>query len=513
MTTELQRDQGNGLPGGGRWDRPATAGTRETPAGPRSRAAGSHARRRRRQLLASHPAWPIVALLVGYPLWWALGIADYMFLLFAIPMAARLYVWQGQSRRQLRLPPGFSIWLLFLLCMLAGAVTLSLTAPGTIASPVGNRIVAFSDRGASYLAVTVLLLFAGNLTELELPRRRLAWLLGLVGIYAVIGGFGGILLPHFTFTSPLALVMPKGLSSNTLVQSMIHPGFAQVQGVLGVQEGRPKAPFDYTDAWGNSLTILLPWLLVAWSNTRQRRRWAMVVVAVALVPVVYSLDRGAWLGVGFAAVYIAVRLAARGKLAMLGMVCSGMALAGIIIVASPLHSVISGRLSSTNNSNSIRTSLSILAARDAASSPLIGYGDERKQQGSPASIAVGPTADCITCGQAGVGSTGQLWLLLVSDGFVGTVLYLGFFAFGIWRYRRDRTPYGLAGVLVLLLSFVYMFTYEALTAPLAFTMLAYALLWRNDIQLHSPDPDAARLNPAARPDRVRQRDKISRTLT
>jgi hypothetical protein len=70
-------------------------------------------------------------------------------------------------------------------------------------------------------------------------------------------------------------------------------------------------------------------------------------------------------------------------------------------------------------------------------------------------------------------------MLLICDGFLGTVLYLGFFAYGCWRYRRDTTPYGVAGVLVLLLSFVFMFSYNATGAPLGFTMLAYALLWRN----------------------------------
>jgi hypothetical protein len=34
---------------------------------------------------------------------------------------------------------------------------------------------------------------------------------------------------------------------------------------------------------------------------------------------------------------------------------------------------------------------------------------------------------------------------------------------------------------VLIAMFVCMFTYVAVGAPLAFTMLAYALLWRNDM--------------------------------
>jgi len=71
-------------------------------------------------------------------------------------------------------------------------------------------------------------------------------------------------------------------------------------------------------------------------------------------------------------------------------------------------------------------------------------------------------------------------LLLICDGFLGTALYLGSFGYGCWRYRRDTTPYGLAGVLVLLLTFVFMVAYNAVGAPLGFTMLAYALLWRNE---------------------------------
>jgi hypothetical protein len=43
----------------------------------------------------------------------------------------------------------------------------------------------------------------------------------------------------------------------------------------------------------------------------------------------------------------------------------------------------------------------------------------------------------------------------------------------------------MAGVLVILLSFFYMFAYVSVTAPLEFTMLAVALLWRNDQWLRS----------------------------
>src|SRR5262249_43263914 len=79
-----------------------------------------------------------------------------------------------------------------------------------------------------------------------------------------------------------------------------------------------------------------------------------------------------------------------------------------------------------------------------------------------------------------VGSTGQLWLLLVCDGIVGAALYVSFFGYGLWRYRHDYSPFGIAGSLALLLSFWYLFAYDATGAPLGVTMLAYAVLWKND---------------------------------
>ena len=33
----------------------------------------------------------------------------------------------------------------------------------------------------------------------------------------------------------------------------------------------------------------------------------------------------------------------------------------------------------------------------------------------------------------------------------------------------------------MILSLVYLFSYDALSAPLGFTMLSYALLWRNEL--------------------------------
>ncbi len=431
--------------------------------------------------LARHPAWPVTALLAGYPLWWALGLGDYIWILLAIPMAARLYAWSAAGNRKIRVPPGFGLWLLFMVVVVIGAAALSAKAPGTLTSPVSNRVISYGVRFVGYLGDTVLLLFVGNLTERELPRARLAWLLGLVALYTIAGGLLGALFSHLHFTSPLAAIVPNRLQAgNQILQAQLHPAFAQLQSVLG-SSGRPDAPFAYTNIWGNCVALLLPWLIARWwfHGTRRQRLIALAGSVIAVVPIIYSLDRGLWLGLIFALVYIAVRLAATGRLAVLGGLIAALAIAGILIGATPLQSMITSRLAN-GASDSRRGSLSVTSVQDALASPIIGFGDTRHQQGSVQSVSVGRSAKCPTCGNGTIGGNGQLWLLFVANGFVGAALYLGFFAYGVARFWRDRSPYGLAGVLVLLLMFIFMISYTATGSPLGSLMLSYAMLWKND---------------------------------
>jgi hypothetical protein len=475
----------------------ALGATASVEAGSADPAPGRGLRGERVGWLASHPAWPISAILIGYPIWWALGVADFIWIIMAIPMLSRMAAWRRYGRR-VRAPGGFALWMLFIVCVLVGAFALTLVAPGTVPSPVSHRILSFGNRTLTYLGVTVVLLYACNLTEHELPRRKLAYMLGVMAIYTTIGGLAGMAASHFSFKSPFLLLLPHSVQANPFIQASMHPGLAQIQNVIGSAKGRPKAPFDYTDMWGEVLVSTVPFLLAAWwlGGTRRQRRIAAATTVIALAPLLYSLDRGAWIGAAIAVLYLAARLAARGKLAMIGALLAGLVLAAFLLLATPVHTIITDRIHN-GESNSIRSDLTQLSIRDALASPVVGYGDTRQQRGSPSSIAIGPSLACPACGQQAVGSNGQLWLLLVCNGFVGTAFYLGFFAYGIWRFRRDRSAYGLAGVLMLILSFLFMFTYTAIPAPLGLSMLVYALLWKNDQAAESSaalgiaDPDVA----------------------
>lgn len=447
----------------------------------------------RRSWFARDPSWPIVVTLVGWPFWWYLGIVEnHIFLLMAIPMLVRMNRWSRREGRQIKLPPGFGLWMLFMIVSAAGIFTLTLVAPETIKSSSGTTIFSFLSRFLDYGGAFVFLVYAGNLTERELPRRRLAWLLGLVGLYCVAGGFLGIVDPHFQLTSPLTHLLPSKLQG----LAAVNPGSAQNMATLGYTVGRVKAPFAYTNVWGNALAITLPWLVVAWRNygTRAQGRFVDVVLLLTIIPTIISLDRGLWIGIAAALLYLGVRFAAMGRFALIGALIGTVAVVGVLVVASPIGTLISQR-EANGKSNQVRSSTSSIAIKDGLTSPIIGYGDSRRMEGGTNSITTGRSSGCAKCGNSEVGTSGQGQLLMVTSGVVGLITYCSFWLFGIWRYRRDRSPYGLCGVLVLVLSFVFFPVYTATGPPVGFMMLAYAILWKNDREMRNhPKPEPTEMS-------------------
>jgi len=115
----------------------------------------------------------------------------------------------------------------------------------------------------------------------------------------------------------------------------------------------------------------------------------------------------------------------------------------------------------------------------AAHSPIIGYGNTRNAHGNHRSITTGKTEWCRECAHPPLGSDGQLWLLLISQGFTGAALYVAFYLGAIRRHWRDRTPIGQAGVLVMILALFYMLIYDGLVTALIMYLISFALLWRN----------------------------------
>jgi hypothetical protein len=149
--------------------------------------------------------------------------------------------------------------------------------------------------------------------------------------------------------------------------------------------------------------------------------------------------------------------------------------------------VVNARLDN-GKSNGVRSFLIDRAMAGFADSPVIGYGGTRTTIGGRQSITVGESPDCERCGNFTVGGNGQLWQLMYSHGAAGTIGYLGFFGYGLWRFRRDRSPVGIAGSAAIVTSYSAMLWYNSLVTPLAFMFMAYALLWRNQIEGTTREP-------------------------
>ena len=429
------------------------------------------------------PAWPVTVLLAAYPLWWALGLGVLIFPMLAVAMLVLLFRCRVAGR-PVRLPPGFAWWLLFLAAVVISIAAIGVDPPGTVPEHGSARLVAVLYKLAMYLALTVLLVYAGNLTAAELPRRKLITLLGWLFVVTVAGGLLGMVAGKFEFTSPVEWLLPPDVRNKGFVQSLVHPYAAQIMDLVGGAKPRPAAPWGYTNTWGNNFCLLAGWLVVAAFTGRTRLRtkvFAVGCLLVSVAPAVTSLNRGLWIGLGLMIGYAALRYILMGKvwiLLALAVAAGGLAVA---LVASPLGDTVTARLDN-GKSNGVRSFLMDRAIDGFVASPMIGYGGTRNTIGGRNSITIGESAGCERCGNFTVGGNGQLWQLMFSHGAVGTVGYLGFFAYGLWRFRRDRTPAGIAGSTALVSSFAAMLWYNSLVTPLAFMFLAYALLWRNELE-------------------------------
>ncbi len=437
-------------------------------------AAGPAARPVPPRVPALPAGWPLVVLLAGFPVFWALGLPNLAAPLMAVPMLLTL-----MRRRPWKLPRGFVLWVLFLLWSVVAVSMLGVNPPGTLADSLPSRLLGYGMREVSYVAVTIAFLYVGNLTEEELPQRRVVRLLGWLFIWTVAGGVLGMLAPNFQFTSPFELLLPDGIRYNTFVQRLVHPTAAQVQELLGGQTPRPAAPFGYTNTWGYHVTVLGAWFVVGWFVGRRSgaRLFAGAVLVVGTVVLIYSLNRAAWVGAIVLALLVVARLAIsqRRLLPMMALLLVA-AVGTMAIVATPLQDVITGRISE-GKSNSVRAFTTEKALELSVRSPIIGYGSTRNAQGSASSIAVGKSADCPQCGNISIGINGYFFMLLMSTGWVGLLLFLAFGVSQLWRVRKETSPLVTTGIAVVVTTGLYGFVYDISTWMLV-PAISLAVLWR-----------------------------------
>ncbi|MET0837171.1 MAG: hypothetical protein ABWY19_00195 [Marmoricola sp.] len=430
-------------------------------------------RARRLRNLPAH--WPLSFTLLGFPLWWAMGLRT------VIPMAMTfVMIDQLLRKRRLVLPAGFTLWVLFLAWLLLGVFVLFADAPG--AAPVGgpSTLLVFSYRVAWYLTATVALVWITNLRESELPTTWLYQLLGYMFVVTTVGGLVGVLVPHLEFTSPLEMVLPRGLRSNGLVEAIAHPAVADIQNVLGRPEARPKAPFPFANSWGSNFSMYLPFFLVAWFRygPRWQRYAAPVVLVLAAIPVVYSLNRGLWASLALGVVGLVLLQIRKGRVAPVAITAGLLVVVTIGFFLSPLGTVFQERLDNQHSNERRSELLSRTVSSVVDGSPVVGFGSTRDVEGSFASIAGGATPDCDACGVPPMGTQGHLWGVMFSQGLVGAGFFLAFFALALARCWRCRTTTETLCTFVLAFLALQLLVYDTLGMPLVTVMLAIGAVAR-----------------------------------
>lgn len=411
--------------------------------------------------------------MLGFPIWWALGLSEFILIFAAIPMG-----WELIRRRGVRAPRGFGIWLLFLLVFLASGFGLTLDAP--FASGAGSPIsYAFSLSWC--VAAAIVLLYIGNLSEAELPTERVSRLLAWIFVFASIGAMVGLLAPTFNFTSFAEIVLPRGLTSNDFFVRLTHPAVADIQSVLGFEQARPRAPFAYANGWGANLSLTLPFFLNSWCrrNSGWRRYLAPVILIAAATGTVYSLNRGLWGVLVFGAVFAGVQYVRRVGSRAIPAVVGAVLVAAAIASVSPLSAIVGERLDNPH-SNEVRGNLAGTSVESMLKgSPFIGFGASRAVEGSFSSIALGPTADCPRCGLTPpLGTQGQVWAVLFDHGLLGALLFFAFFFVVLRQYVRSKEPIAVIGVAVILFAMFESLVYDIGSHSLFFIFMAIALMWR-----------------------------------
>jgi hypothetical protein len=429
--------------------------------------------------------WPLAVLFVGFPIWWILGLGGIIPLVLVLPMAVQLW-----RTRQVVVPNGFGWWVLFLAWVLIGAATLWTDAPGAVPGGGGlSRLAVYGYRVCWYAACTIVLLWVANASRRALPFAKVASLIGWLFVFTVIGGLLGVFASTVELTSVLELLLPRGLSSNGFVHSLVHPGLADVQTILGRPQARPKAPFAFANSWGSNFSLTLPFFLIGW--WRYGRPWQRLAVPVVLllgaIPVVYSLNRGLWFSLLLGAAFLVVLQVSRGKVIALFLVLLALTVSTLVLVASPLGTLVTERFEHQHSNERRGDLLTQTVVSTLTGSPVIGFGNTRDVQGSFASIAGASTPDCSACGVPPLGTQGHLWLVIFAQGLVGACFFLMFFISSFFRSWRCRSePEAVATCLLLFLG-LQLFIYDTLGMPLFLVMIALGLGWRE----HSTVPGSS----------------------
>ncbi len=407
----------------------------------------------------SLPAWPILTLLWGFPVFWALGATVISGVLLTVVMLSFL-----AHSRAVRFVPGVYAFTAFVVWVIPCAIMIDSS----------TRMLGLIYR-FSILAIVgtafVYTISAGSV----LSRRRIVNGLTLVWFVAIAGGLLGMAFPEVRLSTPVGLLLPDSLTSNDYVHDLFFPPFAEIQRPWGSPQTfvRPSAPFPYANSWGVAIVLLTPVAVACFLMSRSLFLRITIVggLAAMIAPAMATGNRGMFAGLILAAVYVVVRLAARNRAApVLAIAVLGVVGAGVLVGNGLLDQIATRQ--HYGDSSGTRFSLYEETFRRTLESPLLGYGAPRP---SPAH-------------EVSLGTQGYVWMLMFSFGFVGLALFVTF----LWgtTLRTMRAPGDVDLVLhsVLVVASAIIVVYGLDIMQFLTIMLVAAMLLRRRYGLDDTEP-------------------------
>ena len=181
----------------------------------------------------------------------------------------------------------------------------------------------------------------------------------------------------------------------------------------------------------------------------------------AVVPVVFSLNRGLWLSLGVGIMYAAVRLSANRDFRLVRGIVGATVCIVVLLVATPLGGLATSRFSHQTGDTG-RLQRDQAATEQVLAHPVLGYG--------------APTQNTVA-GQSSIGTESEVFLLVYSHGIPALALFFIWFAYTLVRSARYRNPDAFWAHVVILIAMIQSPYYE-LTERMPLIMVAAAICYR-----------------------------------
>lgn len=405
------------------------------------------------------PAWPVLALLWGFPVFWLLGATVLAGVGLTVVMLSYL-----AHHRAVRLVPGVYAFTAFVVWVGACVTMIDST----------SRLFGYAYRFSILMIVGTAFVYTISAGS-RLGRRQIVNGLTVVWFFTVLGGIVGLLIPEVRLSTPVGLLLPESLTGNEYVRDLFFPPMAEIQHPFGspTEFVRPSAPFPYANSWGVAILLLTPVAVACFLQSRSRiLRVALVLgLAAMIAPAAATSNRGMFAALGLAAVYVVVRLAIRDRaVPVLSIAIVGVA-GTIVLIANGLLAQIQTR-QRFGDSTGTRSSLYQETFERTLRSPVLGYGAPRPSVSEP---------------MVSAGTQGYVWMLMFSFGFVGLMLFLAF----LWgtTMRTWRAPGDIDVVLhsVLVVASLAIVVYGLDIMQLLAIMLVAAVLLRRRYGIDSAE--------------------------